>query len=676
MPQTLILTEKPSVAKRIAEAIGKPKALRNNNVTYYEVDDSLIAPSVGHVYTLTEKKKNLWNYPIFDINWAPSYLVSKNSDYTRKYLENLEELAESCDNFINACDYDLEGEVIAFNILKYACKVDPLSEKVKRMKFSSLTQDSIDQAYKNLENPQRGMVDAGLARHVLDWYWGINLSRALTLAIRRARGYVTLSIGRVQGPALKILSIRDREIKNFKPQTYWELELIAQRDQEILSALHQEGKFWEKEKVDEVKSTCGDTALVKKVERKKYKQLPPYPFDLTTLQTEAYRTHRVSPSQTLRIAQDLYTNALISYPRTSSQKLPPGLNYLDIMEKLKKLKKYGDGLNELLQKKKLLPHNGRKKDPAHPAIYPTGEIPGQLEKYHQKIYDLIVRRFMATFGDPAIRESQKIELDNHQEIFIAKGNITLKPGWHKLYGEYAKFKEIELPTLKEGGPLKVKDLKVHEKETQPPKRYTPASIIKELEKKNLGTKATRSQILDTLFKRNYLRGKSIEVTPLGLGVVDTLEKYCPEVLSEKLTRQFEEKMQLIESGKASQEKIVKKGQATIEKISQTFKAKEQEIGEELKKSLGERESQKLGKCLECSGNLVVRQSRYGKFIGCDSYPQCKFTLPLPKGHLKVEEEKCKECGYAKITVLGKNWTFCVNPECPTRKKKVKEQATS
>lgn len=671
MPNTLILTEKPSVAKRIAEAIGQPKALHNHQVTYYQVGANLIVPAVGHIYTLSEKNKRGWQYPVFDIDWVPSYLANKNSNYTQKYLENIEELAEGCDKFINACDYDVEGEVIAFNILKYACKVDPLSNKVKRMKFSSLTPASIDQAYNHLEKPKKGMIDAGLTRHILDWYWGINLSRALTLAIRKAKGYVTLSIGRVQGPTLKLLSMRDREIKNFKPKPYWELELLAQKDQEILSALHEEGKFWEKERVNKVKSNCGDTVVVKKVEKKEYEQVPPYPFDLTTLQTEAYRVHKISPSNTLKTAQFLYTSALISYPRTSSQKLPIDLNYRQIMEKLKKIKKYELGINELLQKKKLLPHNGKKKDPAHPAIYPTGELPGRLDKYQLKIYDLVVRRFMATFGNPAKRETQKITLDNNQEIFLAKGNITLEPGWHKLYGEYAKFKEVELPALKKGDVLKVKELKVHKKETQPPKRYTPASVVKELEKKNLGTKATRSQILDILFKRNYLKGRSIEVTPLGLGVVNTLEKYCPEVLSEKLTRKFEKKTQLIEAGKESKERVIKEGQKTIERISQEFKENESKIGEELRNSLGKKENIKLGKCFKCSGNLVIRQSKYGKFIGCDNYPRCKFTLPLPKGNLRVEEEKCPECGYARITVLGKNWTFCINPNCPTRKNQTK-----
>lgn len=669
MPSTLILTEKPNVAERIANAIGIPKKFSSNGVPYYRVDNNIIAPTVGHVYSLTEKKKRGWIYPVFDIDWAPSYLINKNSDFTRKYLDNIENLAQECDKFINACDYDVEGEVIAYNIFKYSCKVDPIGEKVKRMKFSTLTDDAIREAYKNLEKPNKGMSDAGLTRHILDWFWGINLSRALTLAIRKAHGYVILSIGRVQGPTLKILSMRDKEIKIFKPEKYWQLELIAEKDSQQLSAFHEEDKFWDKEKVEKVKEKCRDVVVVKKISKEKYEQKPPFPFDLTTLQTEAYKHHGISPARTLEIAQELYTNAYISYPRTSSQKLPKGINYKEIFKKLSMMKEYFEGCNVLLKKEKLAPENGKKTDPAHPPIYPTGEIPSKLSEYALKIYDLIVRRFMATFGNSAIREAQEVFLENNEEIFIAKGIRTLEKGWHNLYGKYAKFEEIELPELKEGENLKVKDLKVHDKETKPPKRYTPASIIREMEKRNLGTKATRSQILDILFKRNYLKGKSIEVTPLGLGVVDTLEKYCPDVLSEKLTRKFEKEMEQIERERIQSEKVIHEGKETIEKISQEFKKNEIEIGKELKNSLLEKkEKVTLGKCLKCSGNLVFRVSKHGQFIGCDNYPQCKFTLPLPKGTLKVEDEKCSECGYTRITLPKRKWTFCVNPECKTRKK--------
>jgi len=667
---TLIITEKPNVAERIAEAIGNPEMHRRGGIKYYGVNDNFVAPAVGHIFTLDEKNKGPWRYPVFDIEWIPSHKASKASEFTKKYLENIEFLAEECDNFINACDYDIEGETIGFNVIKYACKQDPLETNVKRMKFSTLTKDSILKAYKSLEPTNRGMADAGLTRHVLDWYWGINLSRALTLAIRRARGYTTLSIGRVQGPTLKILAERDKEINAFKPQKYWELWMTANKDKDRVKALHREEKFWDREKAAQAKDNCGNTATVAKVTKSQYKQMPPTPFDLTTLQTEAYKHLKITPKRTLEVAQELYTNALISYPRTSSQILPPGINYKKIMEKLAGIPGYKEPIKLVLEKKKLKPHNGKKKDPAHPAIFPTGEIPKALHAESEKIYDLILRRFLATFGDPAKRETVKLELNNNSEIFIAKGTRTVEKGWHTLYGKYAKFEEEELPELKKNDILQVEEITMDEKETKPPKRYTPASIIRRMEKSNIGTKSTRSQVLDILFRRNYLKGKSIEVTPLGMGVVETLDKFCPEVLSEKLTRKFEQEMEKIEAEKLKKGEVVEEGRESLTKICEEFNTHESDIGRLLARSLKERRDEPLGKCLKCDGNLVMRKSRFGGyFVGCDSYPDCRFTISLPKGNIKISGE-CEHCGYSVLTAFsrGRPLKFCINPECPTKKK--------
>jgi len=670
---TLIITEKPNVAERIANSIGRAEKLSRGRVRYYKVDDVFVAPAVGHIYTLREKNYGTWKYPVFDIEWVPSYEANKNSGFTRGYLENIKTLAGKCNKFINACDYDIEGEVIGFNVIKYACNVDPFKQNVRRMKFSTLTKESIIDAYSKLESINRGMADAGITRHVLDWYWGINLSRALTLAVRRAKGYTTLSIGRVQGPSLKILASRERQIRAFKPVKFWELEMICLKDNSRIKALHSEGKFQDKEKAEEIKDKCGKIAIVSKIQKNKFKQVPPTPFDLTTLQTEAYRHLGISPKNTLEIAQELYTNAYISYPRTSSQQLPEEINYREILGNLARIREYTEGSKELLSKKKLKPHNGRKKDPAHPAIYPTGEIPKKLSSYQEKIYDLIVRRFLATFGDPAVRETVTIELNNEGEIFISKGTRTIERGWHSLYGKYAKFEEYMFPDLKKNEKLDVEKINLHEKETQPPKRYTPSSIIREMEKRNLGTKATRSQILDILFRRGYLHGKSIEVTPLGLNVVDTLGKYCPEVLSEKLTRKFEKEMEQIESGKIPPKRVIEGGKETIIHISKEFNENEEKIGRELASSLrSTRENERaesLGKCLKCNGKLILRKSKVGgQFLGCSNYPRCNFTISLPKSRFKISG-KCKQCGYSKITIFGKKpWTVCINPECPSKKK--------
>jgi len=676
--RTLIVTEKPSVAKRIAESIGSAKKRGRDGVPYYEVGDTIVAPAVGHLYGLAEKKKGAWTYPVFDIAWTPNHKVRKGADYTKKYLDNLAKLAAECDKFVSSCDYDIEGEVIGFNAIKYACKVDPLGKNVSRMKYSTLTKDSILKAYRNQSKIDQGMAEAGITRHTLDWFWGINLSRALSLSARKANRYVTLSIGRVQGPTLKFLADREKSIQAFKSEPYWQLELHGKKDADKVLALHEKDKFSDEGEAKEAKERCGKEAKVIEAKKRSFKQQPPYPFDLTTLQTEAYKTLKIDPRRTLEIAQDLYTRALISYPRTSSQQLPPDLDLKGILKKLKQNAHYTEHASMLLEKKSLKPANGKKSDPAHPAIHPTGELAAGLTGQHAKIYDLIVRRFFATFGEPAVRESVVVKLDTNGEIFIAKGVATVEPGWHTLYGDYVRFEETTLPPLAEGDVVAVEKIALLAKETQPPKRFTPASIIREMEKNNIGTKATRSAIVDILFKRGYLTGKSIEVTGLGISVVDTMEKYCPEVVSIKLTRKFEDEVEAISAGKVSGEKVVAEGRETIEKISKEFKANEKSIGEAILVSIsaGQRAASSLGPCPKCEdGQMVLRKSgRDGnQFVGCSKYPDCRFTMSLPKMGVKVVG-KCKDCGSAYMATKTKNpWRFCVNPHCPSKKQNTNSQ---
>ena len=674
---TLIVTEKPNVAERIANSIGKPAKKSRSGVSYYEVGDIIVAPAVGHIYGLKEKKSQGWIYPVFDIEWVPSYLMNKTSDYTKKYLENIKDLAVECDSFVNACDYDIEGEVIGFNCIKYACNADPYAGKVKRMKYSTLTKESIIKAFENLEPTNKGMAEAGITRHVLDWYWGINLSRALSNSARKARKYVTLSIGRVQGPALKILAARENSIKSFKPEPYWQVEMISLKDEKEFCALHLKEKILDEKEAKEIKEKCGPKATVKDVAKKQFKQEPPFPFDLTTLQTEAYKHLSVDPRRTLEIAQDLYTSAYISYPRTSSQQIPQDIDCRKIIDSIRRQSAYENLCKELLEKKTLTPRNGEKKDPAHPAIHPTGEIPEKLEAYHAKIYDLIVRRFLATFGEDAVRQTITVQLDNNTELFNFKGTTTVEKGWHVYYGRYAKFEETELPNLNKGETVDVKDVIVHAKETKPPARYTPASIIREMEKRNLGTKATRSTIVDILFRRGYVEGKAIEVTSLGLNVVDTLTKHCPEVLSDKLTRKFEDEMEEIQAGKRTSAEVVEDGKQALVKILEEFKKNELKIGESLGQSIldEQRKQFHMGTCPSCGKGLVLRASKFGgQFIGCSGYPNCKFTLPLPKTKIKKTGE-CEHCGFAVMSTVNqrKKWTFCVNPNCPTRQNKAPAQ---
>ena len=674
----LIISEKPNASKKIAEALADKKVTKKSvgKVSYYELTHKgksiVVTCAVGHLFNLAEKDKKAWTYPIFNFEWKPSHLVSKESKFTKDYADVIKKLSKDAESFIVATDVDVEGDVIGWNIIRFICN----KNDAKRMKFSTLTKDELIESYENAsEHLNFPQIESGETRHSLDWMWGLNLSRALTLSVKNSVGmFKILSTGRVQGPALKVLYDREKEIKAFKPTPYWEIELLGSTPKnEKIDAWHKEDKFWDKKKADSVVVKCKNKkAIVSSIEIKEFKQRPPFPFDLTSLQIEAYSVLGLSPHRTLEIAQDLYTNSLISYPRTSSQKLPPSINYKKILSSLSKV--FQDECKILMNKKDLRPNEGKKEDAAHPAIYPTGELPDKLDERSHSLYELIVRRFFATFGDEAVRETMKIELDVNKEIFISSGTRTKEKGWHILYGRFVKLEEEEFPELSKGDEIKVKDLILHDKETKAPPRYNEASLIKDLEQKNLGTKATRSAIIQNLYDRNYIKEKSIKVTDIGMKTTETLERYCPDILDENLTRKFEDDMQLIENAEKKGHEVIEDAKTFLTGSLKNFKKHEKDIGEGLGKAAIETRDKEafIGKCMKCKeGDLQIRRGKFGMFAACSKYPDCKTTFTLPKFALvKPANKACSICNYPMILVIKakrRPQELCINPDCESKK---------
>ncbi len=273
-----------------------------------------------------------------------------------------------------------------------------------------------------------------------------------------------------------------------------------------------------------------------------------------------------------------------------------------------------------------------------------------------------------------------IVTDINKEKFISRATLTLEPGWHIIYEPYVKLKEEELPDVKEGEEVKVKKISLLEKETQPPKRYTQASIIRILEKKSLGTKATRAAILDALYSRQYIKEKALEATKLGLAAVETLAKYCPEILDEALTRQFEEEMDQIIEGKRKEEQIVNKAKEFLTKVLEKFKKNEKKIGEGLAEAalITREELSTVAPCKVCNkGNLVLRRGKFGLFIACNQYPACKTTHSVPANALiKPAEGECPHCKSPMVLVIRKAkrpFKYCISKVCPARLAWIEEQ---
>ena len=691
---TLIITEKPQAAAKIAAALsnGHDKKITNQlGVSYYELERNgkkiIVGCAVGHLFTVSQNIKDS-GYPVFDINWKPNFEVKKK-DFTKKYFNVIKSLVKDTNEIVLATDFDVEGEVIGYNIIRFIAN----RKDAKRMKFSSLTASEIQDSYENMRNTiEMGQAIAGETRHFLDWLYGINLSRALMSAIKKTGKFRIMSIGRVQGPTLNLIVEKELAIKNFKSHPYWQIFLIVNDRKNKLRVQHNKD-ITKREKLENFRKLEGREAFA---ETKKIKQIihPPAPFDLTSLQTESYKFYSITPSQTLTIAQNLYLAGLISYPRTSSQKIPDALKPLEILKKLEK--NYQELTKHSTRTK---PVEGNKSDPAHPAIIPTGNF-GKLSDDDKKIYELIVKRFISCFCDDAELENKKVEViintskmkifdsdqksENKNKIsdnlkFIARGMEVLKSGWMKVYP--AKMEEKEIKDM--NGKVEIEKVEIEEKQTQPPRRYSPASIISELEKRNLGTKATRASIMETLYNRNYIKDRQIKATELGIKLIESLKKYSPIIIDENLTREIEKDMDVIRSSKKDLElkekKIIVKAEKHLVKISNDFKKHELDIGKELvnaNESLlsSERENNKLSlTCLNCNkGELTIKFSPKFRsyFIACTSYPDCKQTYSLPRGLIKNEANKiCEHCNWPMLLRILKGkrpWIFCFNPKCSTR----------
>ncbi len=683
---TLVITEKPDAAQRIASALDlnqKAKRLTDHRVPFYVAQrdrEIVVVPALGHLYTVAAEKSGRDYYPVFAFKWVPRHVAEKGTERIRVWLEVISKLAEDADTFIDACDYDIEGSIIGYNILKYACQNK--EHVAKRMKYSTLTRQELEKSYDEpLPQLDFALIEAGLARHEVDWLYGINLTRALTITAKHWSGqYTTLSTGRVQGPTLKFLAVREKTIKTFVPTPYWQVKAHIDIDGQTLEAQYEKEKIETRKEAEAILNACKRSdGKVEKIEVRQFLQPPPLPFDLGALQNEAYRLFGYTPRRTAHIAQQLYLNALISYPRTSSQKLPSAIGYENIRRNLSRSSQYKAIATELLAKPQLKPNEGKREDPAHPAVYSTGNLPERsLDTSERRIWNLVVRRFMAAFGEPATKQDMKVHINVNGHCFHLQGSQTLREGWIRFYAPYAKCEKTTLPSMKEDQSVVVSDVNIEDKFTRPPARYNPASLLRKMEQQEIGTKATRADVIQTLYDRNYVQDEKIAVTDLGFEVLDVLEKHCPSVVSIGLTRELEERMEKIRTGNEKRENVLTETVEILKPVLAKVKENEKTIGEQLSNAVRNAKAEKrvVGACPVCeTGKLMILYSRKtGKrFVGCGNFFKglCKASAPLPQqGAVKPLGRGCHACSWplVQVTMKGKRpWRLCLNPECPLKK---------
>ncbi|MGH9919642.1 MAG: DNA topoisomerase I, partial [Nitrososphaerales archaeon] len=541
-----MICEKPDAARRVAEALssGVPKVFKVDGVPVFRLEDArgrryIVCAAMGHLYGVSDTVKDRRVYPVLDLEWFPLGATrNKAARHVASRIRAIRSLSEEADGFVNACDFDIEGETIGCNILRYACGGREAS--ALRARFSALTKEEIVEAFTDERlRPAGGLAKAGRLRHVIDFVWGVNLSRALSESMRTGYSFRTVSMGRVQGPTLNFVVEREVDARTFVPTPYWMV-----RGSFSGGGTEFEGKYSSLPTVpsiraaEEVKGACqGKEGVVSLVAQRTFRQRPPPPLNLADLQKEAYRLFGFAPSKTLQIAERLYLGAIISYPRTGSQRLPK-LDYRRLLSRIAAIPGYSNLVDEVVSRGSLRPTEGQGTDSAHPAIYPTGESgrrPLSLEE--RKLLDLVVRRFLSCFGEDAVREAHSVEISVGGHQFRTAETRVLVPGWLRLAaeGRPAGAGPAMAPALREGDRVDVKAIAVEEHLRARPARYNQATLLEKMEKEEIGTKATRADTISTLLDRGYVAGESLVPTELGFALIETMREHCPQIISTRLT---------------------------------------------------------------------------------------------------------------------------------------------
>ncbi len=687
---TLVICEKPDAARRVAEALSAkvPEVFYDGGVQAFRLEDSrgrgyVVCAAAGHLYGISDTVKNRRVYPVADLEWFPLGAISKKSaKLVPGRIRAIRRLSDEACAFVNACDLDIEGETIGYNILRYACGGKHVA--ASRAKFSSLTKEEVLRSFDDdaLGHGEEGLAIAGRLRHVIDFLWGVNLSRALSESLRTSHGYRTISMGRVQGPTLNFAVEREIAIQTFVPVPYWTARgSFSSRDGQEFEAKYSVPMVPTKRVADEVKSSCeGRDGVVGGVSRRTVRLRPPPPFNLAELQREAFRLLGYSPSKTLGIAERLYLAAMISYPRTGSQKLPK-LDYGRLLSKMGTMPEYSQSVEMVLSRDNLRPPTqGLEVDPAHPAIYPTGETARRpLAADERALFGLVVRRFISCFGEDAVEEMVSVEILVGANKFLAEAKGVLIHGWMRLAAGGWTGKDrgmTKIPALREGDAVHVDAVAVEEHVRAPPSRYNESTLLEKMEQENIGTKATRSETISTLLERNYLSGRALVPTELGFALIEAMRKRCPQIISTGLTREIEAQLERIErSGNADSE--------FFERMLSTLLTQLGEVrshGSEIAQMMGSSVKKEgvpgqvvLGSCPVCKGGKlwVVRSRSSGKrFVGCTNYSKgCVASAPLPqRGAITAASKPCGSCGWPVVYVrLGRHpWRLCVNDRCPRK----------
>lgn len=656
----LIIVESPTKAKTISRFLG---------------GDVIVKSSFGHIRDLPKGELGV----DVEKDFEPKYVIPTKA---RKNVTALKKDAAKADEVILATDEDREGESISWHLVKALGLDKKNSPKISRIVFHEITKTAIDDALSHPREIDENLVNAQQARRILDRLVGYKLSPFLWKKV--ARG---LSAGRVQSVAVRLIVEREREIEKFKPDEYWDINAILKDPASSLPISAQLVKIGdknlekleiknEKEAMEIVDDLNGASWKVSNIEKNEASRMSPAPFTTSKLQQDAANRLRFSSKQTMMIAQQLYEGVelggegsvgLITYMRTDSvslsqESLGKAKDYI--------IKQFGEKYSET----KKFKSKSKNAQEAHEAIRPTepsrhpDEIKSYLTPQQFKLYDLIWRRFIASQMPKAVFDATGIDVAAKKYTFRANGSVLKFDGWLKIYP--TKFTENELPAVKNGQDLELRELKPEQHFTKPPARFNEASLIKTLEKEGIGRPSTYAPIISTIQQRNYVnkdRSRYFHPTEIGTLVNDVLVEHFPEIVDIKFTSHFEDELDHIASGKSKWVPVIREFYDPFSKI---LAEKYESVSKE---EVTKQEDTGIV-CEKCGGKMIVKMGRYGKFIACSNFPTCKNILKENKD--KAEPEKtgivCDKCNEGEMVVrigrFGKFLACSRYPKCKNTKK--------
>ncbi|MDZ7747033.1 MAG: DNA topoisomerase I [Halobacteriales archaeon] len=660
----LIVTEKDNAARRIAEILseGGHGVERTNGVNIYRWGDTRCIGLSGHVVGV--------DFPPEYSDWRNVQPVelSEASVVKTPTKENivtaLKSLAREADQAVIATDYDREGELIgkeAYELIDEEADIP-----IKRVRFSSITEREVRDAFANPDDLDFDLAAAGEARQMIDLMWGAALTRFLSLTAGQL-GNDFISVGRVQSPTLKLIVDREREIQAFDPDDYWEIYGdLTKEDERFEAQYFYEGddgteneRVWNEADADAAYEDLRDatSASVESVRRRTRTDDPPAPFN-TTQFIRAAGSLGYSAQRAMSIAEELYTAGWITYPRTDNTVYPEDLDPEELLATFADTGAFGDDAASLLEQDDIEPTEGDKETTDHPPIHPTGEIPGRqdLGDDEWEVFELVVRRFLATCAEPATWAHLRVVATANGRSLKANGKRLVEPGYHAVY-PYSSASENFVPEVDEGDELALSDVRLEAKETQPPRRRGQSRLIETMEQMGIGTKATRHETIQKLYDRGYIENDPPRPTGLAMAVVEAAEQFADHITDEAMTAQLEADMDAIAAGEKSLDEVTGESREMLQRVFEDLHEHREEIGDFLRTSL--KADKTLGPCPECGDDLLVRRSRRGSyFVGCDGYPDCEYTLPLPsQGEPTVTDEMCEEHGLGHVKMLAGRSTF-------------------